>query len=425
MFSKLTALAATLSLSALSASAASIDTGNSANHNKYQPRPYKVNVSPSAINDIRRRAVSYHPVQDISTPPWFDGPPSASVAEVAKFISTDYDWFRYQNEVNCNFTHYMTTIAPPTPAFPHEQDIHFIHQKSNRKDATPIILFHGWPSTSLEWSKVIHELANPTDSSKPAFHVVAPDLPGYGFSPAPVAPGLDGATQAALFARLMEQLGYSTYALYSTDLGFVVAKNMAQSYADRIITHVTDFYIPGVSPADIQRFSMNQTTAEESQYIGALNAFQTKRSAYASVHSTYPLSIAHALQDSPMGFLAWMWELDYSVRDLSVPYPMSDLVSQALTLFLPGVYGNIRSYKELFPELVQGPKRETNVSTSILQFGLPKPSYPDLAAFNFAVRQPDFVADLVIYGLGKDFTDMATASSLDRTHRQCHFLQTS
>ncbi|KAJ2975230.1 hypothetical protein NQ176_g5635 [Zarea fungicola] len=87
-----------------------------------------------------------------------------------------------------------------------------------------------------------------------------------------------------------------------------------------------------------------------------------------------------------MGFLAWMWELDYSVRDLSVPYPMTDLVSQALTLFLPGVYGNIRSYKELFPELLKGPRGLTNVSTSILQFGLPKPSYPDLASFNYAPR---------------------------------------
>lgn len=385
MFPPLTSLlkAALVTLCVTGALAANLprDTADTA---KYRPRPYKIDVSHEFIDEFRRKAARYRQVTDIAAPAWFDGPPSANISQISKFIAYEYDWYKYQETINSKFHHYITTVPAPN-GYPHDQAIHFIHHRSNRKDAIPILLLHGWPSTSLEWEKVVEKLVNPQDSSKPAFHVVAPDLPGFGFSPAPVAPGLGGSQHASIFASLMQQLGYCSYAIYSTDLGYVVGLKMVDEYKERILNHLTDFYIVLPSPADVQRFAQNATTAEEARYIAAFSeGLGGQHSAYSAVHSTYPLSIAYALNDSPMGFLAWMWQLDYTVRDLSVPYTPQELVSQALLLYLPGVYGNIRSYKELFPALLQGIKPST-VPTSVLQWGYPKPAYPELANANFVV----------------------------------------
>ncbi|KAH6611615.1 hypothetical protein Trco_001635 [Trichoderma cornu-damae] len=350
----------------------------------YQPRPYKIDVSPAFIDEIRFKAAHYHPTVGISAPAWFDGPPTADISQIAKYIASDYDWFAFQEAVNTNFSHYTITIPAVGSSYPHDLDLHFIHQKSEREDAIPIILLHGWPSTSLEWEKIIRPLANPQDSSKPAFHVVAPDLPGYGFSPAPISP-LGAPEYAAVCASLMQQLGYEKYALYSTDLGFVVAVYMIDQFEERILNHVTDYYLVPPNATDLERLTRNQTTAEESRYISSLSEFRANFSAYSSVHATFPLSVAYALNDSPVGFLAWMWQLDYLVRDSSVPYSVEELVSQAMTLFVPGVYGNIRSYKELLGTIFSE-RKASGVRTSVTQWGYPKPTYPVVTSLNFVPR---------------------------------------
>ncbi|KAK2616274.1 hypothetical protein QQS21_000708 [Conoideocrella luteorostrata] len=352
----------------------------------YQPRPYTIDVSPTLIQETRLKASHYRPTVDISTPAWFDGPPTHNVSQISQYIASEYDWFAYQDAINANFSHYITTVPAPGGSYPHDLDVHFIHQKSKREDAIPIILLHGWPSTSLEWKNVVADLVEPNDLSKPAFHVVAPDLPGFGFSPAPIAAGLGGPEHAAVFASLMQQLGYESYVVYSTDLGFQIALQMLDSYEERILKHVSDFYIVFPNATDLNRLTKNQTTAEESLYIASSNAYVANYSAYASIYSTLPLSIAHALNDSPTGFLAWLWQLDFGVRDLSVPFTVHELVSNVMTLFIPGVYGNIRSYKELFPALVSQKRKASKVPTAVLQWGYPKPSYPYLKNFNFVPR---------------------------------------
>lgn len=369
---------------------ASFTSAENADQSRYHPRPYKINVSRNLIRETRQKASRFRPSIDISAPDWFDGPPSANVSQIARYLATDYDWFEYQHEINTKFSHYITTVPSPGTYYPHDLDLHFIHQKSKRKDAIPIILLHGWPSTSLEWEKVILDLANPKDDSQPAFHVVAPDLPGFGFSPAPVAPNLGGNGHAAIVASLMQQLGYQAYAVYSTDLGFPIGLEIVQAYEEKVLNHISDFYIALPNSTDMQRYQQNLTTPEESAYISSTNGFFDTHSAYGSLHSTLPLSVAHALNDSPVGFLAWMWQLDFTVRDLSVPYSMRELVSQAMTLFIPGVYGNIRSYKELYPLILKGPKK-SRVPTSILQWGYPKPGYSGLDSFNFVVSLASYL----------------------------------
>lgn len=354
----------------------------------YHPEPYTVNVDPAFIEETRVKASKFRKTIDIEAPAWFDGPPVSEIDAVAKYWAEDYDWFKVQEGINKNFSHYFTSVPAPGGKYPNNESLglHFIHERSEREDAIPILFLHGWPSTSLEWEKVVHPLVNPEDDSQPAFHVVAPDLPGYGFSPAPKAPGLGGAEHATVFAALMTQLGYEKYVVYSTDLGTVIAMSMVVDYADRIINHVTDFYLAFPSDEDLARFAANQTTPEETGYISSINAFLASHSAYSSIHSTLPLSLAYALNDSPVGFLAWRYQLAWTVSD--VDYTPEELITDALLLYIPGVYGNIRSYKELYGLTAFAPAVPFTVPTTVLQFGYGgrEAHYPELGEFNFVPR---------------------------------------
>ena len=355
---------------------------------RYQPRPYVIDVDPQLIEDTRQKAANFRPTLDITQPPWTDGPPVTEILSIAEYWTEEYDWPAVQASINANFSHYMTTVPPPGGNYNQTLDIHFIHQRSARTDAIPLLMLHGWPSTSLEWQKVMPSLVDPEDASQPAFHIVAPDLPGFGFSPAPMTPGLGPREHGAVFASVMQQLGYEKYAIYSTDLGFAVALGLLADYQESVTKHITDLYLVFPNSTDIERYTANETTAEESRFISAANAFLTGHGAYADLHSTLPLSIAHALNDSPVGFLAWMYQLIYTVSDKA--YTAADLITDALVLYLPGVYGNIRSYKELYPAfgaLTNGDLKTTDVPTVALQFG-GGDAYPELSDLTYVVSYP-------------------------------------
>lgn len=351
----------------------------------YQPKPYTINVDPVFIEETRVKASKFHKTADIDAPAWFDGPPTSEISAIAEYWSEEYDWYKVQDGINKNFSHFYTTVPSPGGNYRSNEpvDLHFIHQRSEREDAIPILFLHGWPSTSLEWEKVILPLVNPGNESKPAFHVVAPDIPGFGFSPAAKAPGLGRAELGTVFSSLMAQLGYDRYALYSTDAGAILAMGMVVDHAEDIINHITDFYIVFPTDADTARFAANQTTSEEATYISAINSYLTSHSAYASIQSTYPLSLAYALNDSPVGFLAWQYQLTATVGDET--YTPERLITDTLVLYINGVYGNIRLYKEIFNPAYFNPSVPFTVPTTILQFGSAG-RYAELGNFNYVPR---------------------------------------
>jgi pimeloyl-ACP methyl ester carboxylesterase len=351
----------------------------------YQPRPYTVSVDPVLIEDTRMKASNFRTSNDNNAPAWFDGPPASDINSFATYWADEYDWSAVQDEINANFSHFYTTVPPPGNGYNETVDLHFIHQRSERKDAIPILFLHGWPSTSLEWQKIIPGLVKPDNDSQPAFHVVAPDIPGFGFSPAFTGSrvGVDRKTYASMFASLMQQLGYDRYILYSTDLGTIISMSLIVDYKEHIINHVSDFYLVFPTADDLTRLAANETTPEETAYIESSNAFFGPHSAYSALHSTYPLSIAYALNDSPIGYLAWFYQLVRTASDK--PYSAQEVITETLLLYIPGVYNNIRSYKELFSQTGLIPDTKFTVPTSVLQFGGADLLYPDIANANYVV----------------------------------------
>ncbi len=187
----------------------------------------------------------------LSEPAWTEGPPGSEMASIAKYWAEKYNWTDIQQQLNTNFSHYMATDLSTEGNYKGTLDVHFIHERSNRSDATPLLMLHGWPSTSQEWKDVIPSLVHPEKATDPAFHIIAPDLPGYGFSSTPTAPGMCCSEHATLFANLMVALNYSSYAVYNTDLGFYMAQQLVRKYEDRMINHITDFYLVPPNSTDI------------------------------------------------------------------------------------------------------------------------------------------------------------------------------
>jgi hypothetical protein len=155
------------------------------------PTNFEVDVDPDFLEFTHQKVASYRPSIDLRDyPDWADGPPPHDVNSLAAYWNTTYDWPELQQQININFSHYAVNI-PGTRNYPsHDIHVDFIHEPSSNSSAIPILLLHGWPSTSLMWNKLINPLSHPSDSVSPSFHVVAPDLPGFGFSPAAEYEGL-------------------------------------------------------------------------------------------------------------------------------------------------------------------------------------------------------------------------------------------
>lgn len=88
--------------------------------------------------------------------------------------------------------------------------IHFVHHRSSREGAIPLLFQHGWPGNFLEVERIIDELVEPKEGGQ-AYHVVAPSLPGFVFSEMSMREDFGLSDMAHVDHKLMIALGYETY----------------------------------------------------------------------------------------------------------------------------------------------------------------------------------------------------------------------
>ncbi|KAL2203731.1 alpha/beta-hydrolase [Sarocladium strictum] len=350
------------------------------------PQPFNISVSSGFIHETEERVNRFRPsldLEDDSNQNWSDGPPSANVTALAKYWAEDYEWKEVQDKMNSDFSHFSISL-PGVRGYDAAIPLHFVHERSQDEDATPLLLLHGWPSTHLEWEKVIHPLVSPQESKSKSYHVVAPDLPGFGFSPAPTQAGLDPRKMGLAMDALMLTLGYKRYGIVTTDLGWQMGMWMVEDVSDHIIGHMTDFFIPQPTPADMEKLQKGQATAQEAEYLGGMQGYMGGHAAYATVQSQKPLALATAMADSPVGYAAWIWHLMYAVSD-GYEYSHEELVTSTMMLWLQGPYGNLRTYKEFYkPGFMDFPT--TKIPTGVSQWLNPKGPYAELKRFPIAPR---------------------------------------
>ena len=179
-------------------------------------RPYAVGVPQRDLDDLRRRLELTRWPDRETVPDTSQGPQLAKLQNLVAHWATNYDWRRCEADLNA-FPQSLTEIDG--------LDIHFLHVRSPEPDALPLLLTHGWPGSVLEFRHVIGPLTDPVAHggyAADAFHVIAPSLPGFGFSAQPTETGWGLGRTASAWSTLMGRLGYDRWVAQGGDWGAAV-----------------------------------------------------------------------------------------------------------------------------------------------------------------------------------------------------------
>ncbi|MEV5157101.1 epoxide hydrolase family protein [Streptomyces sp. NPDC053728] len=258
----------------------------------------ETHATDAELDDLRARlAVARLPEAETAHPAasgsrrWEQGVPLADLVGLVEYWRTDYDWRSFEARLN-RIGQFRTTVDG--------LGVHFLHRRSPRADATPLIVTHGWPGSIAEFVDVVDELADPKDAEAPAFHVVAPSLPGFGHSDKPATTGWGTERIAAAWVELMGRLGYGTFLAHGGDWGGNITAVLGGRFPEHVLGIHTTFAEapPGVTTDGL--------TAVEREWAEETRHFWRHRAAYAKQQATRPQTIGYSLVDSPVGLLAWL-----------------------------------------------------------------------------------------------------------------------
>lgn len=261
-------------------------------------RKFHARATDAELDDLRARLAAARLPEPETVPAgatgsarWEQGVPLTDLAELVTYWRTDYDWRAFEQRLE-EIGQFRTTID--------DLGIHFLHRRSPRADATPLLMTHGWPGSVAEFVDAIDELADPTDPGAPAFHVVAPSLPGFGFSDRPTERGWGIERIAAAWAELMGRLGYHRFLAHGGDWGGPITTILGGRFPEQVLGIHTTFAEgpPGLSTDGL--------TTEERRWVDDHADFWRNHSAYAKQQWSRPQTIGYSLVDSPVGLLAWV-----------------------------------------------------------------------------------------------------------------------
>ena len=262
--------------------------------------PFRIDVPQAELDDLRQRLAMTRWPEPSTVPDWSQGVPLEVITELCRYWQEDYDWRATEHRLN-QIPQYRTVID----GLP----IHFLHVRSGRPDAVPLVLTHGWPGSFLEFEPAAALLADPP-SGETAFHVVIPSLPGYGFSGRPTATGWDIHRIARAWCELMARLDYPRFLAAGSDWGTSISTSIALQRPDRLVgLHL----VPPLVPPD--RDATDLTAAERAS-LADLDERTRTGSGYSAMHGTRPQTLGYGLSDSPAGLAAWIGEKLLTWTDL-------------------------------------------------------------------------------------------------------------
>ena len=257
--------------------------------------PFAIRIEEEVLSDLRARIRKTRWPSQAPGDAWEQGTDLAYLRQLLAYWAEEFDWRAQENKLNA-FDQFRTELDGVY--------IHFVYERARRGCGVPLILTHGWPSTYVELLSLVPLLTEPEAHGidGPAFDVVIPSLPGYGFSTRP-----DRANYryiAGLWHGLMRGLGYDRYGAGGGDFGAGVATFMALTDSEPMIgvhlsnLEITPYTGPGARPL----------SAAEKIYLERNEAFWQAESGYKAIQSTKPQTLAYGLNDSPAGLAAWILE---------------------------------------------------------------------------------------------------------------------
>jgi pimeloyl-ACP methyl ester carboxylesterase len=271
-------------------------------------RPFRIETPERELTELRRRiAAARWPGKELVEDP-SQGVQLRMLQALARYWETEYDWQNAEERLNA------------LPQFTTEIDglkIHFIHVRSQHKNALPLIITHGWPGSVIEMLEVIEPLTDPTahgGSAEDAFDLVIPSLPGCGFSGQPVEVGWDAGRTGEAWAELMHRLGYTRYVAQGGDQGAGVTDAMGRQAPNGLLG--VHFNFLDAAPRELLMAALNLRLAfseEDRAQFGKFTAIL--RRGYIAEMGEHPQTIGYPLLDSPIGLAAWMLDHDADSYD--------------------------------------------------------------------------------------------------------------
>ena len=321
--------------------------------------PFTIAISDASIADLKQRLSQARFPEAVSND-FTHGQKPGLIRELVAQWRDSFDWRAWEQRLNA-YPQFLTEIDGQT--------IHFLHIRSPEPNAIPLVLTHGWPSSFVEYLKVIGPLTDPRahglDPGK-AFHLVIPSLPGYGFSTPLSGPGWDAIRTAKAWNTLMTRLGYERYGAAGGDAGALVTRELAVLNPKGLIgVHLQQiFAFPSGAPGE-----MDALSAFEMGGFANLEKFQ-KYNGYAEIQSKRPGTLAYGLVDSPVAQLAWNAELTFGFEGEAVASADREifLVNTSIYWFTASGSGQGNFYYE--GAQTGGGYREipTNVATGVASF---------------------------------------------------------
>jgi len=263
---------------------------------RFAAERFVIDVDERELHDLKGRIDATRWPPAAPGAPWEQGTDLTYLRELLRYWADEFDWRAQERELN-GFDHYRAEIDGVR--------IHFVHERARRGEGIPLILTHGWPSNFVEYLPLVPLLTDPAahEIDGPAFDLVIPSLPGYGFSERPSRP-VTYRDVARLWHALMRGLGYERYAAGGSDFGSGVATFMALAEPRPLLAiHLTNLeLLPYTGPGS------RSLSAAELDYLAQGGQWDATERGYTAIQSTKPQTLAYALNDSPAGLAAWIVE---------------------------------------------------------------------------------------------------------------------
>jgi microsomal epoxide hydrolase len=275
---------------------------------------------------VRERVAAFRFFEEPEGAGWAHGANRAYMEKLRDYWLDGFDWPAAVTRLN-QHPHVRVDVGDGF-------HLHAIHRRSSRPDAQPLLIAHGWPGSVLEFTHIIDRLAEPEDPSMPAFHVVAPSLPGYAWSDRPKAP-IGPRAVAGLYDRLMPALGYPRYLYQGGDWGCVIGGWLGLESSRLDALHLNGY--------GLRSANLSPETPEDIAWLQKAMAVRERETAYLQLQGTKPQSLGFAMMDSPMGVAAWFAEKFVGWSDtgggvIDPPYSLDWMLSNIM------VYLTTRSF---------------------------------------------------------------------------------
>ena len=265
-------------------------------------KAFKIDIPDKVLKEIYTKVKNYpwHEMPDDGG--WKYGSNIDYMKEISNYWVKDFDWRKHEAEIN-KFSNFTTVVD--------DIEMHFIHEKSSGLNPTPLLLMHGWPGSVVEFLHIIEKLAHPEKfggNIEDSFDVIAPSLPGFGFSGRPSKP-IGPRKMAAILNKLMtKNLEYKNYLAQGGDWGATIANWIGYDHSKTCkAIHINCLTM---------RHPEGTKTEEEEEWQKRFDKEQVMQDGYRTQQATKPQTLSYGMMDSPVGIAAWIIEKMYSWSDL-------------------------------------------------------------------------------------------------------------